>query len=1161
MDRTRIGSFISRRVLIARRVRLTVAAAVPAILSVALAAPAYQARAAVASRHGAPAPHASAAAAALKRAKAIGRPVVVAPDTTTTSQTVANPDGTFTNTINALPVRVRQHGAWAPLNARLVRGHGFFRPVAAEEPLTLSTGGAGPLAVMHGPHRQNLSLWFPASLRRPVVSGATATYRSVRPGIDLRLTATAMGGITQTLVVRTAAAAASPWLRRFTERYATTGGLKLRADAAGNLVAAGRSGPVFGAAPPTVILPARRSAHQRASAPGLPTAVGRATVSADHITDLVTGRSLARPAAFPLTVTVAIAPVTRFGTGMKVTGVMNPDAFPSPNTIKTPGYVEAQDVAGTGGCQDVKNWDSTSVTKLGVGFQAWDTCIGIYQSYYVFDTAGISTSWDILHSELNATEVNGSWDACTGVAKEPIYLHSLGASAGIGSGTEGSNVAKLGTASGAFAISVLPAANPNSGDNCADQPADFDVTSVAASIQANHKSWTFGLNGDDTDSTTTGQFMRLSDTPTLVTTFDQTPPAPTMQQSTPSMVDNPGAADTHLGCKGSSSEIPWIGATSSVKLNATFTAALSGEEVEPVWHVWNATTTVVNKTNANIAAGSFPFSFTSPTNGDEYFSQISTTVNGNGGQGGLDKGLTTTGPECSFADDAAPPTVPVVTTPDFPPSGSSPGTTQVAPGASGTFSFSSADPAPSGCASGNPIAAAGYATGAATTCLASGVYEFEYSLNTPLASGSVTAPVTTCPSGGVSSGAVAAVNPTGNPTTSSSANPSATTTATSCQIDVNQWGTNILYVAAVDTAGNISQSFQYEFYVPFNSATTVQAGDIDGDGKPDLLAKDSSGNLVFFPGGSDPANGPTTASLAGDAPEFATFGDDWSHFDVTHRDSFSGGNVDDLLALDTSTGNLYRYNNGFAATGGIGMFENSANVVNEFYPGCSPIPAGEGGAGSSNCTNYPTTGWSGFTQVIAPGDAWLGAPTTPASITDDSKQPSLLGVAGNGTLWLFQGSGGQLTSPVQIGSGGWNDVTVMAAGIVDGTDTIWARVNIGTDAGDVLSFGLTVPSGQVPTLNASSPGTLPAATGGTILVNSSGATISVPTANFPTVTAIGPLSADACVSTSNDTSGCPGFFAQDTSGNVFFYPGQPTTTAASALTGTHELVGNMNNIG
>ena len=102
----------------------------------------------------------------------------------------------------------------------------------------------------------------------------------------------------------------------------------------------------------------------------------------------------------------------------------------------------------------------------------------------------------------------------------------------------------------------------------------------------------------------------------------------------------------------------------------------------------------------------------------------------------------------------------------------------------------------------------------------------------------------------MTSGAVAAVNPTGNPTTSTSANPSATTTAASCPITVSQWGTNILYVATVDAAGNISQTYQYDFYVPWNPATPVKAGDLNSDGQPDLITTDSSGDLVFFPGGN-----------------------------------------------------------------------------------------------------------------------------------------------------------------------------------------------------------------------------------------------------------------------------------------------------------------------
>ena len=242
--------------------------------------------------------------------------------------------------------------------------------------------------------------------------------------------------------------------------------------------------------------------------------------------------------------------------------------------------------------------------------------------------------------------------------------------------------------------------------------------------------------------------MRMSDNPTLVTTFDEFPAAPSMQQSAPTEQDSPAKADTKFGCVSSSNgspEIPWIGAAASVQLNANFTAPLSGEEVEPGWKVWNAASTLVNQTNANTTAGVFPFSFASPADGDEYYSQIWTTVNGNGGQGGFDPGETTQGPECSFAVDATPPTVPAVTSSAFPPSGSSQAPLSSRRAHQARSPSRPRTRAPSGCASSNPIANAGFASTADTTCLASGAYEFEYSLNQPLPNGGVTPVTTTCP--------------------------------------------------------------------------------------------------------------------------------------------------------------------------------------------------------------------------------------------------------------------------------------------------------------------------------------------------------------------------------------------------------------------------------
>jgi lysophospholipase L1-like esterase len=81
-----------------------------------------------------------------------------------------------------------------------------------------------------------LSLSWPYRLPRPSVSGAVALYRDVLPGVNLRLTATAIG-LQELLIIRNAAAAADPRLRSLTFTLTGGRGVTLRRGMAGATLA------------------------------------------------------------------------------------------------------------------------------------------------------------------------------------------------------------------------------------------------------------------------------------------------------------------------------------------------------------------------------------------------------------------------------------------------------------------------------------------------------------------------------------------------------------------------------------------------------------------------------------------------------------------------------------------------------------------------------------------------------------------------------------------------------------------------------------------------------------------------------------------------------------------------------------------------------------
>ncbi|MFI6388391.1 RHS repeat-associated core domain-containing protein [Nonomuraea sp. NPDC050540] len=124
-----------------------------------------------------------------------GTRVLVSGETTETSLTYANPDGTLTLEASSGPVRVKEGDSWAPIDTTLVEAGGVLRPKAALGGVEFSAGGESrPLAKLAPSGKQSYALGWPAALPQPKVEGNTATYPDAAgPGADLVLTALPAG--------------------------------------------------------------------------------------------------------------------------------------------------------------------------------------------------------------------------------------------------------------------------------------------------------------------------------------------------------------------------------------------------------------------------------------------------------------------------------------------------------------------------------------------------------------------------------------------------------------------------------------------------------------------------------------------------------------------------------------------------------------------------------------------------------------------------------------------------------------------------------------------------------------------------------------------------------------------------------------------------------
>jgi hypothetical protein len=187
--------------------------------------------------------------AARAAAVASGKRVEATALRTERQQVFANPDGSFTLEQSVIPVRVRRGADWVPVDTALRRNaDGTVTPVATTLDMAFSGGGAGPLVRMRRDGTE-LALSWPGRLPEPVLSGDTATYREVLPGVDLTVRAT-VEGFSQLLIVKSATAAKNPALSRVRLGTATKG-VTVRAAEGGALAAVDAKGtPVFEAPAP-----------------------------------------------------------------------------------------------------------------------------------------------------------------------------------------------------------------------------------------------------------------------------------------------------------------------------------------------------------------------------------------------------------------------------------------------------------------------------------------------------------------------------------------------------------------------------------------------------------------------------------------------------------------------------------------------------------------------------------------------------------------------------------------------------------------------------------------------------------------------------------------------------------------------------------------------
>ena len=126
-----------------------------------------------------------------------------------------------------------------------------MRPAVSVADVAFSDGGSGPLVTLTRGGR-TVTLSWPGTLPVPTVSGDSATYAEVLPGVDLVVRATGTG-FSHALVVKSAAAAAQPEVAEVRFRLGGTA----RVSSGGGVLSALGPGSVLASTEPAVMWDSR----------------------------------------------------------------------------------------------------------------------------------------------------------------------------------------------------------------------------------------------------------------------------------------------------------------------------------------------------------------------------------------------------------------------------------------------------------------------------------------------------------------------------------------------------------------------------------------------------------------------------------------------------------------------------------------------------------------------------------------------------------------------------------------------------------------------------------------------------------------------------------------------------------------------------------------